>query len=95
MSYSFSVQASDKASAIQAVSASFDEVVTSQPVHAVDKEAAVASATAYINLLADPSDTEVVDVQVNGWLSWVSDGVYSGASVGVTARIIEAPAQEA
>ncbi len=69
MSYSFSVQATSKASAKELVAAKFDEVVASQPIHVRDKAAALANANAVIDLLAD-DDTREISVSVNGYVGW-------------------------
>jgi hypothetical protein len=70
MSYSFSLKAVSKSAAKSAVAAEFDKVIESQPIHARDKEAALASAGAVIDLLAD-GDPRNIAVSVNGSLGWV------------------------
>jgi hypothetical protein len=69
MSYSFSLKAVSKSAAKSAVAAEFDKVIESQPIHARDKEAALASAGAVIDLLAD-GDPRNIAVSVNGSLGW-------------------------
>jgi hypothetical protein len=69
MSYSFNVQAATKAAAKEAVVAKFNEVIASQPIHARDKDAAIANANAVIDLLADGDDREIA-VSVNGYVGW-------------------------
>lgn len=70
MSYSFSVAAASKADAVAKVAAAFDQVVASQPTHAADKEAAVAAAGAFIDLLQDPGEGEQIAVNMYGSLGW-------------------------
>lgn len=70
MSYSFSVKASNKKAAKEAVKQYFDEkVVPGQPVHARDRAAVFANADAAIDMLAD-DETKDVAVSVNGWVTW-------------------------
>lgn len=69
MSYSFNVQAASKAAAKDAVVAKFDEVIATQPIHARDKDAALANANAVIDLLADDDEREI-SVSVNGYVGW-------------------------
>ena len=99
MSYSFSVRAVTAAAAIAAVGTKFDEVVASQPVHANDRDAAVAAATAYIGLLAEPGADQEIAVTVDGWVQWThQEGVdptaFTGAYVNVQASLAAKPASE-
>lgn len=86
MSYSFTVRAASKAEAKAKVAADLDKVVTAQPDHAKDRNAAQAAADAFIDMLVEDASRDVV-VAVNGWLSWAQTGAYSGACVGVTASL--------
>lgn len=69
MSYSFQAKGTTKAEAIAAVAAKLAEVVAQQPVHAADKDQALAAATAFINLLPDDGEKDV-SVSVGGSLGW-------------------------
>lgn len=69
MSYSFSVKASNKSAAKEAVAAKFDEVLAVQPIHQRDKDAALANVNSVIDLLADDL-TRDVSVSVNGYVGW-------------------------
>jgi hypothetical protein len=69
MSYSFNVKAATKAEAKAAVAAKFDEVVALQPVHAKDRDAALANAGALIDLLADDENRDV-SVGCSGYVAW-------------------------
>lgn len=69
MSYSFTVRAATKAAAKEAVAAAFEEMVSVQPIHARDKDAALANAGAVIDLLTDDDPREIA-VAVNGYLGW-------------------------
>ncbi|WP_316172390.1 hypothetical protein [Bradyrhizobium sp. SZCCHNRI2049] len=72
MSYSFSVKAATKADAKVAVAAAFDRVVEAQPIHARDKQAAVANAGAMIDLLTDDAPSGcVISVNCNGYVGWL------------------------
>jgi SHS2 domain-containing protein len=84
MSYSFQVKAATKEAAKEAVTAKFDEVVASQPVHARDRAAVLANANTVIDLLAD-DDSKDVSVSVNGFVSWstgtIEEAQFNTASV--------------
>lgn len=93
MSYSFSVKARNRAEATAAVAAELDKVVTSQPIHTVDKEQALAAATAFISLFVNHDSEKVLLVNVSGSLSW-SGGPYpdhdlTGANVSVSASLVK------
>lgn len=100
MSYSFNVQAPTKQAAIEALEPKFDEVVASQPIHATDREAAVAAATGIIGLCDKPGDGLQLSVSVNGWLQYSlpdpesddTEPSITGASVSVSVSTIAADA---
>lgn len=69
MSYSFTVKAPNKAEAKQAVEEAFDKVVAQQPIHARDRAAAIANASAVIDMLVDDPDFHI-SVSVNGYVGW-------------------------
>lgn len=73
MSYSFAIVGTSKADASAKVAAEFDKVVTNQPSHAADKDAAVAAANAFIGLLREPRDGEQISVNMYGSLGWEGD----------------------
>lgn len=85
MSYSFTVKAASKAEAKEKVDEAFSGIVAGQTVHKVDRDAAVAAAGAFIDLLADPKENEEIQVMMNGSLSWRAENDYTGASVTVNA----------
>lgn len=95
MSYSFSVRGTSKADAKAKVAADFDKVVAGQPIHARDREAALAAAGAFIDLLGDEHEREV-SVSVSGYVAWPAvlgagseaTPPLSGASVGVSAYLV-------
>jgi hypothetical protein len=74
MSYSFGVTAGSKADAIAQVAAEFDKVVSNQPPHAADKDAAVAAASGFIALLREPAGGEQITVSMYGSLGWEQAG---------------------
>lgn len=86
MSYSFTIRAANKAEALAKIAAELDKVVASQPDHAADRDQALATATAFVGLLAD-DDTRDVVASVNGWLNWANDVRFTGACVGVSATL--------
>jgi hypothetical protein len=70
MSYSFSFKADTKDAAKAKAAEEFDRlVVASQPVHARDRDAALANAGALIDLCTDPADGEELAVSMNGSIS--------------------------
>ena len=99
MSYSISARGATKALALAALAASFDtNVLANQPVHAADKQQALAAAEGIAGILPD-DDSKDVSITMNGWLSWQNVGDeserrFAGASVSVTANLVdkEAPA---
>jgi hypothetical protein len=87
MSYSFQVKAASKVEAAKKVEEQFDLVVQGQPVHAADRQAAQDAAQAFINLLAEPAEGQLVAVNVQGYVSWRAEGEFTGANIGVGASI--------
>ena len=90
MSYSFNVRTADKASVADALAAEFDKVVASQPVHAADREVALATAAAVLGVIAAPGDGQDISVNVSGWLQWTGSGpdnpeAFGGCNVSVSA----------
>lgn len=71
MSYSIGVVAATVEAAREALAVKFDEtVVKPQPVHAKDREQALAAADAFLALLGpQPADHDVT-INMNGSLSW-------------------------
>lgn len=87
MSFSFSIRAADKAAAKAAVADRMAKVVETQPDHAVDQAAVVATAGTYIDLLKDEPDMDLT-VSVYGSISWAAQPSAQnllGANVGVAA----------
>lgn len=87
MSYSFSIVADTKDEAGVMVEAALGDVALSQPSHAYDRQAAQDAAEAFIDVLADPSESECIHVSVSGSLSWREESVFTGASVSVSASV--------
>lgn len=87
MSYSFTVKAANKAEAKEKVDEAFSGIVAGQTVHKVDRDAAVAAAGAFIDMLGEPQENDEIQVMMNGSLSWSSENVYTGASVTVQAYL--------
>lgn len=76
MSYSISAKAGTKELAKAAVALKFDEIVSSQPIHARDRAAILANAGAAIDLLAD-DDTKDIAVSCNGSVIWNGVGEWT------------------
>ena len=87
MSYSFSVTAPSRAEAKDAVSAKFDEVVESQPVHEADREAANLAAGMFVDALDEPNENEMVSLSVTGSVTTDGNGNVRNASLSVWASI--------
>lgn len=88
MSYSISVKAPSKQAALQSLAAKFDaEVLPGQPVHAADRDQALAAATAFVSLLKD-QDAADVFVQLSGSLGWASVSEFTSANVHVSAYFV-------
>lgn len=88
MSYTFEVLAATKDDAKQKVATAFDGVVKTYPEHKADQAAAVAAASAYVDMLRDLVENEEVRVGVHGSLS-MQHGTSNNiaASVTVSAHI--------
>ena len=90
MSYSFTARGKTKAEALAAVGAELDRVIIGQPIHAVDREPALAAVAAFVNVLPDNADKEV-SVSVSGSLSWTgihpNSHVINQAQVNVNASL--------
>jgi hypothetical protein len=86
MSYSIAIVAATKEEAMSKLAEEFDkQVVAYQPMHARDREQALAAAGPFIDLLAD-DEASNIGVALNGWLSWSVAGEeppITGASVTV------------
>lgn len=98
MSYSFSLKAATKAAALAAAAAKFDaEVLAQQPVHRVDRDAALANAEKHLALVAEPVEGEEVSLSMYGSVGGdVDHGTgdvrrLTTAGSGCTASIIRVP----
>jgi hypothetical protein len=94
MSYSFSVSAPNKAEAKRLLAEKFDEVVAAQPVHAHDREIALAAGNAFLDRVVEPAEGHVVIVSLSGSLGWrnvvspAEDGTsFTSASVSANAYV--------
>jgi hypothetical protein len=76
MSYSFTVRAADKNEAVEKLSAEYDNIVNSQPVHSVDREQAQAAVEAFINLVREDEKQDIL-VSVSGSCWSVEQGLNS------------------
>lgn len=87
MSYSFSIRAKNKDEAGQKVADEMATVVANQPVHATDQQAVQNAAEAFINMLAEPGENELIAVSIYGSLGWRSENEFTSSSIGVTAGL--------
>lgn len=73
----------------QLIADSFKNVVDTQPSHATDRDAAVASASAFVDMLAEPGEGDEIAVSMHGSLGWKHDAPdqFHSASVGVSAAV--------
>jgi hypothetical protein len=92
MSYSFGVVAASKVEAVEKITAELVRVVEGQPQHATEKQAVQDAAGALVHVLTDPVEGEVVAVSMSGSLSWREAGIYTQASVSISAVV--SPKQE-
>jgi hypothetical protein len=94
MSYSISARGATKALALAALGCLFDSnVVATQPVHAADKQQALAAAESFAGILPD-DDSKDVSIRMNGSLSWQNVGDdserrFSWASVSVEVTLVD------
>lgn len=95
MSYSFNVRAGTLAAALTLAALKFDEIVSTQPVHAKDKDLALANADALGKVLGPQPENVDITISMNGSLSWTGDdkgvdtefrGAAATAYVGYIAR---------
>jgi hypothetical protein len=69
MSYSLTVRGRNVACALAAAAAAFDKVVEHQPVHNLDRDAALANASNVANVLNAQAEDEQVIVSMHGSVS--------------------------
>ena len=86
MSYSFSVRAASKTAASAKVAEKLAEVVMNQSMHSKDQGAAQAAADAFIALVRDDADQDIV-VSLSGSVSWNDASELSSANVCVGASL--------
>jgi hypothetical protein len=87
MSYSFSITADTKDKAGVKVEAELAKVVNGQPSHESDRQAAQDAAERFIDVLRDLREGEHIGLSMSGSLSWQETGVFTGASVNISAYI--------
>ncbi len=91
MSYSFAVRAATKDEAVKKVEEQLAQVVTSQPVHEADRQAAQDAANAFIGQLSEPTEGNEIAVYVSGSLGWQGDMAeknFTSANVSVNASVL-------
>lgn len=90
MSYSFHFSAKDRDEAKARCGEEFNKVLRSQPIHQRDRQQALAAAEAMIDLCADPTEGQVVNVNMSGSLTYRGNenaADITGASVQVQANV--------
>ena len=94
MSFSISARASTKDEAKQKIATELEKVIQQQPAHAQDQAHALAAAGAYVDLLADDGEKDVV-VGLSGSIWHRTDSIKAeGAGVTVSAHLaVREPAQ--
>lgn len=88
MSYSFSLRAPTKAALLEAVGAEWDKIVSAQPIHAADRDAAVANITAQLGLI-EPREGKDFSLSANGYVSTDGNGLVS-TSIAAAIHLISA-----
>lgn len=77
MSYSFTVKGPTKEAVKALVAAQFDQVVQAQACHLRDKDQALATAGAFVDLVDDDFGGRALQVHINGSLT----GIWQGSDV--------------
>lgn len=86
MSYSFSVNGNSTAEAVTKAKEQFDAVVTSQPVHATDRDLVVAGIEGAAALFAEPSDAQSLFLSVYGSI-YKSDAGVQQVGLNISAQL--------
>lgn len=96
MSYSFSVRAANRSDVMEKITAELDAVVAGQPQHAKDRDAALASAKSFVEMLPESSEGKEISVSMHGSLGWQHDApdVITGSGVGISTSLVPAAAAE-
>ena len=91
MSYSFSVRGATRADVAAKIAEKLEEVVTSQPVHSVDRAQAQAAAEAFVGVVPEVDGMDIY-VSVSGSVGWqgtLNEGhVVTSAGFGVSASSV-------
>jgi hypothetical protein len=98
MSYSFSAKGATKAEAIADAEMKFAKVVSEQPVHLADQEAALIAMRMMVDLCADPLPDEEILITMHGSVGGEWDGglikrltsVSGGSSAATSRKIVPA-----
>jgi hypothetical protein len=86
MSFSFRTSGASKAAVLAAVQEQLDSLVKTQPPHAVDAPLVTAAAKAYVDLLPEPDENQVIRADIAGSLggTWAGDEIQSLTSVNLS-----------
>lgn len=72
MSYSIGARASTIGAVEIMITAKLDEVIKQQPIHAKDREQALAAVNSFLGIMT-PDDSKDVQVSLNGSVTWFGD----------------------
>lgn len=87
MSYSINVRKATKDDALAALREDLDKMAAAQPIHEKDKDIALATAEAMVELLMTDGTHDVL-VSVNGYLGWATNNDIITADVHATASLV-------
>lgn len=90
MSYSFTVRGENKNQVKAKIVAEITKVVESQPIHVHDRQEALSTACAFVDLLP-VDDTKDVSISVNGTIGWsgeTGNPHLTSASISLTAALL-------
>jgi len=98
MSYNFSVRGANRAEVLERVGLELDKVKDAQPMHAHDRDQALAAAKAFIEILPDSLEGHEIQVYMHGSVGWhqgraEEPNVITGAGVGVSAHWMQVAPQ--
>ena len=87
MSYSFFVRAATAAAVMAAASEKMAEIVVAQPVHAYDKDQALAHAAALVGQM-QPSESQDISVSMNGSI-WKDGDAVKSLSIAASVAVVD------
>jgi len=88
MSYSFAVRAATAVAVMAAAGEKMAEVVSAQPVHAYDKDQALAHAAALVGQMPQPSESQELYVSMNGSI-WKEGDALKNISISASVSFVD------